>query len=248
MTNHISVTRDGAVQVLRFDRVEKKNAITDAMYHALADALEEGERDAAVRAHLLLGKEGVFTAGNDVADFVRLAQSGEALNAGVGRYLAVQTRIEKPLLAAVDGLAIGIGTTLLFHCDMVFATERSQFATPFVDLGLVPENASSLLAPLLMGPQRAFEMLALGERFSAERAVECGFVNRILPVEELEPHALDIATRLAAKPPEALRLAKSLMRTNRDAIEAASKREAKIFAERLTAAETQQAFAAFLSR
>ncbi|MEM9100254.1 MAG: enoyl-CoA hydratase-related protein, partial [Pseudomonadota bacterium] len=140
---HIETNRDGAVQMIRFNRPEKKNAITNQMYLDLAEAIETGEADDAISVHLLLGHPGAFTAGNDVGDFLMIAQTGSLSGSGVERYLTVQPRIEKPILAAVDGLAVGIGTTLLFHCDMVFATPESRFITPFVNLGLVAENASS---------------------------------------------------------------------------------------------------------
>ncbi|MEM7237953.1 MAG: enoyl-CoA hydratase-related protein, partial [Pseudomonadota bacterium] len=139
MTSHIETTRTGAVQKIRFNRPEKKNAITNQMYHDLAAAIETGEADDDVSVHLLLGHPGAFTAGNDVGDFLTIAQSGSLSGSGVERYLKLQPEIDKPVIAAVDGLAVGIGTTLLFHCDMVFATPESRFITPFVDLGLVAE-------------------------------------------------------------------------------------------------------------
>lgn len=248
MSEHIQVTRDGAVQLIRFDRPEKKNAITDTMYHALTDALEAGEADDSVSVHVLMGHPGVFTAGNDVGDFMKLAQGTNMAEAGVARYLQRQPEIAKPFLAAVDGLAVGIGTTLLMHCDMVFATPDSRFMTPFVDLGLVAENASSLIAPRIMGAQRAFEMLALGEAFDGARAREAGLVNALVPAHELEAHALAIAHRLAAKPQEALRLTKALLKGDSGEIHARSRRESEIFHQRLSSAEAHQAFAAFMAR
>ncbi|MBY8975468.1 crotonase/enoyl-CoA hydratase family protein [Rhodobacteraceae bacterium NNCM2] len=248
MSELIEVTRDGAVQMVRFNRPEKKNAITNQMYHDLSAALEAGEADEAVHVHLLLGHPGAFTAGNDVGDFLSIAQSGSIEDTGVARYLQLQPEIDKPLIAAVDGLAVGIGTTLLFHCDMVFATLESRFITPFVNLGLVAENASSLLAPRQMGPQRAFELLAMGEPFTAERAREAGLVNAVLPPEELEPHALATARKLANLPQQALRLTKKLLKGDTAPIHATSRREAEIFAERLTSDEARQAFVAFMSR
>ncbi|MEM6905283.1 MAG: enoyl-CoA hydratase-related protein, partial [Pseudomonadota bacterium] len=227
---------------------EKKNAITNDMYHGLVDALEAGEADESVHVHVLFGHPGVFTAGNDVMDFVKLAQGSGLAESGVARYLRLQPDIQKPFLAAVDGLAVGIGTTLLFHCDMVFATPGSEFMTPFVDLGLVAENASSLLAPRIMGAQRAFEMLALAERFSAERAAEAGLVNAVLPPERLEPHTMEIAARLAAKPQQALRLTKQLLKGDSAPVHEVSRREADLFAARLKSTEAQQAFLAFMSR
>ncbi|MEM8791561.1 MAG: crotonase/enoyl-CoA hydratase family protein [Pseudomonadota bacterium] len=246
--SHIELTRDGAVQIIRFNRPEKKNAITNQMYHDLAQAIEDGEADDAISVHLLMGHAGAFTAGNDVGDFLSVAQSGSLSGSGVERYLTLQPQIEKPLLAAVDGLAVGIGTTLLFHCDMVFATPESTFRTPFVDLGLVAENASSLLGPQSMGYQRAFELLAMGEPFSAERAREAGLINAIVPQAELETQARAIAAKLAAKPQQALRLTKRLMKGDVAPVQEASRAEAEIFAERLKSEEAMQAFMSFMSR
>lgn len=248
MTDTIQVTRAGAVQVIRFNRPDKKNAITNDMYHALVDALETGEADEAVHVHVLLGHPGVFTAGNDVGDFVKLTQLPDFGEAGVSRYLTLQPDIAKPFLAGVDGLAVGIGTTLLMHCDMVFATDRSRFLTPFVDLGLVAENASSLVGPRIMGAQRAFELLALGEAFPAQRAYEAGIVNAIVAEDRLEAHTLEIAARLAAKPQNALRQTKALMKGDSAEIHAASKRESAMFRECLTSDEARQAFMAFMAR
>ncbi|MEM9370903.1 MAG: crotonase/enoyl-CoA hydratase family protein [Pseudomonadota bacterium] len=248
MSTHIEITRNGAVQTIRFNRPEKKNAITNQMYHDLAAAIEDGEADDGVSVHLLLGHPGAFTAGNDVGDFLSIAQNGGLSGSGVERYLKLQPGIEKPLLAAVDGLAVGIGTTLLLHCDMVFATPESRFITPFVDLGLVAENASSLIGPRLMGHQRAFEMLGMCEPFSAERAREAGIVNAVVAPEDLEAHAEAAAQRLAAKPQQALRSTKRLLKGDTAEIRSASMREAEIFAERLTSDEARNAFIAFMSR
>lgn len=245
---HIETNRDGAVQMIRFNRPEKKNAITNQMYLDLAEAIETGEADDAISVHLLLGHPGAFTAGNDVGDFLMIAQTGSLSGSGVERYLTVQPRIEKPILAAVDGLAVGIGTTLLFHCDMVFATPESRFITPFVNLGLVAENASSLIGPRAMGYQRAFELLAMGEPFSAARAVEAGFVNAVIAPEDLEAHALAVAQKLAGLPQQALRATKRLMKGDIAPVVDASQREGEIFAERLASDEAKQAFMAFMAR
>ncbi|MEM1164610.1 MAG: crotonase/enoyl-CoA hydratase family protein [Pseudomonadota bacterium] len=249
MTDHIQVSRDGAVQIIRFNRAEKKNAITDAMYHSLSEALEKGEADETVSVHILLGQSGVFTAGNDVADFMQFAVGAARLDeAGVARYLRLQPDITKPFLAGVDGVAVGIGTTLLFHCDMVFATPASQFSTPFVNLGLVAENASSLLAPRIMGGVRAFEMLALAERFDAERAREAGVINAVVEPDQLEAHVIETAQRLAAKPQQALRRTKALLKGDSTELHAVSRRESEIFAERLGSDEAREAFMAFMAR
>lgn len=246
-TPHVEIDRAEGVQAIRLARPEKRNALTDAMYHAMTDAIEAAEADPAIGAHLFLGQPGAFTAGNDLGDFLATAE-GRGLSRGVERFLAVQVAAAKPLVAAVDGLAVGIGTTLLLQCDMVFCTPRSRLMTPFIDLGLVPENAASLLAPRLMGHAWAFELLCLAEPFDAERALAARIVNAVLPEAALEPHARAVAARLAAKPREAMRLSRALLR--RDAAErmAASREEARIFGERLRSPEARAAFTAFLGR
>ncbi len=207
----IEVERVEAVQTVRMNRPEKKNALTDEMYVNLSDALQAGEQNPDVRVHLLLGTDGVFTAGNDIADFLTFAQGGR-LGGGVVRFLRTLPDIGKPLVAAVDGLAIGVGTTMLFHCDMVVASERSVFKTPFLDLGLVPEAGSSLIAPKLMGQARAFDLLCAGRPFSAGQAFAAGFVNEIVPHADVESKAMDLCLQLAAKPPEAMSVARTFVR------------------------------------
>lgn len=244
----IECIRMGAVQVLRLARPGKKNALDSAMYRALCDAIEAGEGDDTVRVHVLFGSSGSFTAGNDIGDFLTTAQGTGDLSAEVLRFIQLLPVIAKPLIAGVDGLAIGIGTTLLFHCDLVLATARSTFATPFLDLGLVPEAASSLLAPLLMGHQRAFELLVLGEVFPAERAHQCGLVNAIVAGDKLEAQVLETAARLAAKPVEALRVSKRLLKGDATLVAQRTAEEAKAFRERLQSREARAAFEAFLQR
>ncbi|MFD1695160.1 crotonase/enoyl-CoA hydratase family protein [Roseibium aestuarii] len=238
--------KDG-VSLLRLSRPEKKNALTAQMYTDLSEALEDGRDNPDVRCHVIAGVPGAFTAGNDIADFIKMASSpGGMMATPVIRFLKALCHNEKPMVAAVDGLAIGVGTTLLFHCDMVFATPKSLFKTPFIDLGLVPEAGSSLLGPLTMGHQRAFELLCLGEGFSAERAHAAGLVNHI--GEDAEAQAMACAARIAAKPPEAMRLSRDLLLGDRAALIARVEYEAHIFAERLLSPETQAAFQAFMSR
>jgi enoyl-CoA hydratase/carnithine racemase len=218
------------------------------MYGAITQALIAGEADAAVTAHLIHGSGGVFTAGNDLADFRTAAEGDRATLAGVLAFLDTLPKVQKPMIAAVDGIASGIGTTLLFHCDLVYATPAATFSTPFLDLGLVPENGSSLLAPLIMGHQRAFELLVLGETFTAERAVAAGFVNRLVSPEHLEATARGAALRLATKPPEALAIARRLLRSDAGAIAARSREEAELFGQRLQSAEAREAISAFLEK
>ncbi|MBO6755371.1 MAG: crotonase/enoyl-CoA hydratase family protein [Roseibium sp.] len=237
--------QDG-VQILRLDRPEKKNALTGAMYSALAEALETANQDDEIRCQMICGHEGAFTGGNDIGDFLSYAGKVEMADTPVVRFLRALARNETPLVAAVDGVAIGVGTTLLMHCDMVFASPNSLFRSPFVDLGLVPEAGSSLLGPALMGHARAFELLCLGRPFSAQRAYEVGLVNEI--VEDPDAAALACAREIAAKPPEAMRLSRRLLRGDTKPLEDRVEQEAAIFAERLTAPETVAAFQAFMTK
>jgi enoyl-CoA hydratase/carnithine racemase len=218
------------------------------MYAAINAALSGGDASPEVVAHLFIGSEGVFTAGNDIGDFLERARTGAALEGPVLDFIRLLPRVRKPVIAAVDGLAVGIGTTLLFHCDLVYASPEARFSTPFLDLGVVPEAGSSLLAPLRLGHARAFELLVLGELFTAERALQAGLVNAIVPAAELEATARKAAARLAAKPPEALAIARCLLRGDQSAVSARIEEEARLFGERLASPEAREAFAAFLEK
>lgn len=244
----IETSIEGGLQTIRIVRPEKKNALTSAMYAAMVDALRNGDDDADVVAHLFTGANGVFSAGNDIGDFVDGARKGAGLDGPVIEFIRLLPRVHKPMIAAVDGLAVGIGTTLLFHCDLVYATPTARFSTPFLNLGVVPEAGSSLLAPQRLGYARAFELLILGETFNAERAREAGLVNAIVPTEELESTARAAAAKLAAKPPEALALARQLLRGNPSAVSARIVEEARLFREQMSSSEAQEAFAAFLEK
>lgn len=246
-TTDIHVSVADSIQTLRLARPAKKNALTGVMYDALTAALEQGDTNPEVACHVIAGSGGCFTAGNDLADFLQQARSGEMPRPVLG-FLAKLPRVEKPLIAAVDGPAIGIGTTLLLHCDLVYATPSSVFATPFLDLGLVPEAGSSLLAPMRMGYVRAFEMLVAGEPFAADRAREAGLVNHVVPASDLDQTARAAALRLAAKPPAALARSRRLLRGDPDAIARRIDEEVAIFAERLRSPEAQEAFQAFLEK
>ena len=247
MTETVQRRREGAVLVLTLNRADKKNALTGDMYAALAAALAEANEDAAIAATLILGQPGIFCAGNDIKDFIGFAMGG-ALGAPVINFLKALVANDKPLVAAVDGGAIGIGTTMILHCDYALASERAVFATPFVDLALVPEAGSSLIVPELMGHRLAFEMLVMGGRFDAKRAAECGLVNRVVPSAEIENLALEAARAIAAKPREAVALSRRLMRGDTGRLLARIDEEARLFAERLKSAEARAAFEAFLSR
>ncbi|QDL90628.1 enoyl-CoA hydratase [Paroceanicella profunda] len=238
---HVEISREGGVQTIRLTRPEKKNAVTEQMYGAIADALTTGDADPGVGAHLFCGSAGVFSAGQDLSAFL---EPGSGVPPQLDRFLDAQVLARKPMVAAVDGLAIGIGTTLLLQCDMVFCSPGAVFRTPFTDLGGVPENASSLIAPQIMGPLWAFELLCLGETFDAERALAARLVNAVLPVEELEPHARAVAARLAAKPPRALEAARALVRGSVEERLAVSRRERQLFFERIRSEEARAALAA----
>lgn len=250
MSEHIAVRRDGAIMRLGFNRPEKKNAITAAMYAALADGLEEADRDSSLRAVLFEATGDIYTAGNDIADFMAGAATPTDPHETppVMRFLKGIATAEKPLVAAVQGPAVGVGVTMLLHCDLVFASEAATFHTPFVDLALVPEAASSLLMPRITGYQQAAEMLLAGKKIDAARAERFGFVNDVVRPESLGEIASAAAHDLAAKAPEALRLSKRLMRGDRETVLARMKEEGAIFAERLQSAEFQEAGAAFLQK
>ena len=247
MTEHVEVERHGAVQIIRMNRPDKKNAITRAMYGKMAAALTAGDADPLVRVHLILGVPGAFSSGNDIADFMTVAMGGDG-GTEVFDFLVALARSAKPMVSAADGIAVGIGTTLHLHCDLTFATSRTVFRTPFVDLGLVPEAGSSLIAPALLGRQQAFALLGLGQPFSAEKAKQAGLIYEIVGEDELEASAMAAAEEIAGKPPEALKIARDLMRGNRDEVVARIEEEGRLFRERLTSDEARQAFTAFMSR
>jgi enoyl-CoA hydratase/carnithine racemase len=247
MSEQVAVSIANGVNTLRIDRPDKQNALTSTMYDIMSDAFAFGESSSRVRCFLLMGAPGVFTAGNDVHELQRFAEEG-ALGESAIHFLKTIASLDKPLLAAVDGLAVGIGTTLLFHCDYVIASEWSTFSAPFADLGLTPEAGSSILAPRLMGHQRAFELLVMGEPFDAERAFQAGIVNKVVPAEELETAAEAAALAVAAKPPEAVRTALKLMRGERRDIAHRIDKEASSFTELLRSPAARDALQAFIDR
>ena len=247
MIDHILTERRGAIQIIRMNRPDKKNAITRAMYAAMASALTAGDADAEIRVHVIFGLPGVFSAGNDIADFMAVATGGEGGNE-VFDFLLTLAGAQKPIVSGVDGIAVGIGTTINFHCDLTFATPRTEFRTPFVDLGLVPEAGSSLLAPAVLGRQGAFALLALGEGLSAERAQAAGMIHEVVAEERLEASVLSAAQAIAEKPPEALKIARDLMLGSRKDVIERIKEEASHFAVRLKSSEARAAFIAFMER
>lgn len=247
MGEHILIERKDAVQVIRINRPDKKNALTRAMYAAMATALVEGDADPAVRVHVFLGVPGAFSAGNDLGDFMAVATGGEG-GQEVWDFLAALAGSQKPVVSGVDGIAVGIGTTINLHCDLTFATPRTLFRTPFVDLGLVPEAGSSLLVPAVIGRQQAFALLCLGEGFSAERAKEAGLIYAVVEEEKLEATVMESANLLASKPPEALKISRDLMLGFRETLKARIREEGEHFQKRLRSDEARAALVAFMTR
>jgi len=234
------------VATIEIARPEKKNAITQAMYRQMAEVLVAANADAAVRAVLVTGQPGIFTSGNDIEDFVQRS-AGQESPAFV--FMRALMGCEKPVIAAVTGAAIGIGTTLLLHCDLVYVSDEARLAMPFVSLGLVPEFASSVLAPRVMGRVHAAEKLLLGEPFSAIEAVELGIANAVLPAGEVVRHARHVAERFNALPPGAVRETKKLLRrADQAALHEAIGIEGRVFAERLQSPEAKEAFSAFFQK
>lgn len=249
MTSDIDITLRDGIQLIRFTRPQKKNAFTRAMYDAMSAALDTGETSPDIAVHVFIGSGGSFSAGNDISDFIRRSGAGaEGMPTPSLSFIRRLPRVTKPMIAAVDGLAIGVGTTMLLHCDLVYAAPAASLRTPFLDLGLVPEAASSLTSVRRMGYARAFELLCLGEPFGAERAREAGIVNAVVPAAELEATALAAARRLAAKPREALLAARRLMRGDPAVLTAKIEEEAQVFRTRMLSAEAQEAFAAFFEK
>jgi enoyl-CoA hydratase/carnithine racemase len=248
MSEHVKVERDGAHLAITLARPERRNAITVAMYAALADAVERAAGDPAVRVISLQGEGEDFTGGNDLGDFMQaLPRDGEDIP--VWRLLRALARNTVPIVAAAQGNAVGIGTTMLLHCDLVIAAENTRFSMPFVDLGLVPEAASSLLLPRLAGRRRAARYLLLAEPFGAEEAREFGLVSHVVPDAELAPALGDTVARLLAKPAEALRLTQQLLRqASADETVKRMELENGHFSERLTSSEVRDAITAFFAR
>jgi len=247
VSEHVVVERHGAVQSIRMNRPDKKNALTRAMYQAMTAALAEGDAEPAVRVHVFLGVPGAFSAGNDLNDFMALATGGEG-GLEVWDFLLALAGSPKPIVSGVDGIAVGIGTTLNLHCDLTFATPRTLFRTPFVDLGLVPEAGSSLLVPSVIGRQQAFALLAMGEGFSAEKALAAGLIYAVVGEDELEASVLKAAETIAAKPPEALKITRDLLLGDRDELLDRIQEEGEHFRQRLKSEEAREALAAFLTR
>ena len=243
----ILITDQNQTRTIQFNRPEKKNAITAAMYQTMADAFKAAEADPQVRVILITGHPQIFTAGNDLTDFMKNPPT--TADSPVYQYLWSISHASKPVVAAVSGAAVGIGTTLLMHCDLVYAADNAKFSMPFAQLGLCPEAASSLLFPQIVGYQHAAEKLMLGEPFSAEEALRIGLVNQVVPVDELLDFAHAQVAKLVALPASSIRATKRLLKAGQlAAIEAQMTQESNYFGAMLSAPEAKEAFAAFFQK
>lgn len=248
VTDQVIVKDEGAIRIIRMNRPDKKNALTAVMYDAMAEAIETANGASPIRCVLIAGVPGAFSAGNDLGDFMKAATGGEGLGNSVVRFLYALARAERPLVAAVQGVAVGIGTTMMLHCDYAVAASDARFSTPFVALGLVPEAASSLIAPRLMGQRRAFELLVMGKPFSGEEARDVGLINQVAPGDQVEAEAMKAAQAIAALPPEGVAISRRLMKGTPDEIVKRIDDEATQFKLRLASPEARKAFEAFLGR
>jgi enoyl-CoA hydratase/carnithine racemase len=247
MSNDILTHAELGVMTITFNRLDRKNSITSAMYGAMADALAQAEGDAAIRAIVIQGHETVFSAGNDIGDFLNRPPAGA--DSPVFRFLRGIATFPKPLVAAVCGPAVGVGTTMLLHCDLVYAGDNAAFSMPFVNLGLCPEAASSLLVPQMLGYHRAAEALLLGEPFMAEAALEVGLVNRVVPPTEANGVAQAAARKLAAKPASSLVETKRLMKKGQQELVLRQMQdEGASFARMLGEPAAKEAFGAFMEK
>jgi enoyl-CoA hydratase/carnithine racemase len=246
MTEELIVTRAGAVTEIRFNRPEKKNALTRAMYEGVVAAFQSAENDPAIRVIMLTGTGDTFTSGNDIKDFQQRAENRNA--SAASPFLTALSTLKKPLIAAVNGAAIGVGTTMLAHCDLIVAARSARFVMPFTRLGLVPEAGSSLLFPQLLGHQRASAMLLLGDAMDAETALAAGFVYQVVDDAELMHAAHALAGRLAALPPQAIRQTKQLMRRGKPDLPGRISEELELFRAHVASPEAAEAFAAFMEK
>jgi enoyl-CoA hydratase/carnithine racemase len=250
MTAHVIVTDEAATRVIRLRRPEKKNAITRAMFGTMREAIDKAQNDPKIRCLIVTGGSGVFTAGNDIEDMLDQGMSsGEPPPASdLVKFLYSLAHNVKPIIAAVDGVAMGIGTTMLFHCDYVLASTTAQFSTPFSSFGLVPEGASSLLMPRSMGHQRAFAMLVMGRTMTAEDGREAGFVNNVVAPGHAEVEAHKVAREICALPAEAVAISRRLLRLPPEDVTRRIDQENHVFTERLRSREAIAAFKMFMSR
>jgi enoyl-CoA hydratase/carnithine racemase len=246
MTNDLLSVRHGTVLEARLNRTEKKNALTGAMYDGIVEILEQASSNNSIRAVLLTAEGSTFTSGNDLAEFMSF--SGDFAVSPQARFARAIANTTKPIVAAVQGMAVGIGATMLLHCDLVYATPDVKLSTPFVEMGLVPEVGSTTLFPAYIGLQRASALLLLGETLDAVAAVAAGLVNAIVSPDELHAHALEKAQALASKAPQAFAAARRLMRGDRARLDAHMAEEAEAFGRAIRGPEAREAFAAFFEK
>jgi enoyl-CoA hydratase/carnithine racemase len=248
MSEYISVSDAESIRLIRMNRPDKKNALTSDMYEAMTQALDSANGNDAIRCIVIAGIPGAFSAGNDLQEFLALATSADGLARPVRNFLPALVNCQKPMVAAVSGLAVGVGTTMLLHCDFVVASSDARFSTPFTSLGLVPEAASSLLAPRVMGHARAFALLVMGRPLDAAQAREAGLVNLVVAPDAVDAEAMKAAREIAALPPGAVAASRALLRGAREPRLARIDEEAEIFKARLKSSEARAAFEAFFAR
>lgn len=250
MTEHIVVSDDEATRVITMRRADKKNALTQAMYLAMSAAIDSAQGDDAIRCLVIAGVPGAFTAGNDLEDFLKAgtAADGSARPNAAMTFLRSLAKNTKPIVAAVDGVAVGIGTTMIFHCDYVIASLAARFSTPFIQLGLVPEGASSLMMPRAIGHHRAFATLVMGHPVSADDAKAAGFVNQVVAQDQIETETRKVAREICALPAEAVAISRKLLKPSPDELLKRIEQESALFGERMRSTEAVTAFQSFLAR
>ena len=250
MTEHLIVSDDHNARIIQMRRPEKKNAITQDMYRAMSEAIDTAQNKPEVRCFIITGGSGVFTAGNDLDDFLKdgTAKPDAPRASNAHKFLYSLAQNTKPIIAAVDGIAIGIGTTMLFHCDYVLASKTATFSTPFIHLGLVPEGASSLLMPRTMGHQRAFATLVMGRTMDADAAREAGFVNEVVASGHTEAEARKVAREICQLPTEAVAISRKLLKLPPEDLTRRIDQESHLFGERMRSHEAVAAFKAFFAR
>jgi enoyl-CoA hydratase/carnithine racemase len=249
MTDHIIIADEGATRTITMRRPEKKNTLTQDMYLAMSDAIDSAQSNPAIRCFILTGRSGVFTAGNDIGDFLQAATENEVARPR-NSVIFLQSLVNntKPIVAAVDGIAIGIGTTMVFHCDYVIASTIASFSSPFLQYGLVPEGATSLLVPRMAGHQRAFAMLIMGRSMSAEDARQAGFVNQIVPPGHAVVEAQKVAREICALPVDAVAISRKLLKLPSEDLVRRIGQEDHFFGERMRSPEAIAAFQNFFQR
>ncbi len=250
MTEHIIVADEGSTRTITMRRPEKKNTLTQEMYLAMSDAIDTAQSNPAIRCLILTGRSGVFTAGNDIGDFLQAATASHDVARPRNAVIFLQSLVnnKKPIVAAVDGIAIGIGTTMLFHCDYVIASTTATFSSPFIQYGLVPEGASSLLLPRMMGHQRAFSMLVMGRSMTAQDAREAGFVNTVVPPGHAVVEAQKVAREICALPADAVAISRKLLKLPTEDLVRRIDQEDHLFGERMRSPEAIAAFQNFFLR